>query len=77
MTDTFFSIREVANRLGVKWYRVKYAHMAGLVPEPMRVGNHRLYDEVDVRRLEVYFSRKGGNENIQHEREDLPCMEER
>jgi DNA-binding transcriptional MerR regulator len=77
MTNTFIGIREVANRLGVKWYRVKYAHMAGLVPEPMRVGNHRLYDEVDVRRLELYFSRKGGNENIQHEREDLSRMEER
>ena len=77
MADAFFGIREVANRLGVKWYRVKYAHMAGLVPEPMRVGNHRLYDEVDVRLLELYFSRKGGNENIQHERENLPRLGER
>jgi hypothetical protein len=32
---------------------------------------------VDVRRLELYFSRKGGNENIQHEREDLSRLEER
>ena len=77
MVDALFGIREVANRLGVKWYRVKYAHMAGLVPEPMRVGNHRLYDDEDVMRLELYFSRKGGNDNIQHEREDLPCVEER
>ena len=77
MANALFSIREVANRLGVRWYRVKYAHMAGLVPEPMRVGNHRLYDEVDVGRLELYFSRKGGNDKMQHEREELPCVEER
>lgn len=77
MTDALFSIREIANRLGVKWYRVKYAHMAGLVPEPMRVGNHRLYTEGDLRRLELYFSRKGGNGNIQHEQQDLSRLEER
>ena len=74
MADALFSIREVANRLGVKWYRVKYAHMAGLVPEPMRVGNHRLYDEVDVRRLEVYLSRKSGNENTVQSRGRQPSI---
>jgi DNA-binding transcriptional MerR regulator len=77
MVDTLFSIREVANRLGVKWYRLKYAHLAGLIPEPMRVGNHRLYSIEDVRRLEVFFSTRGGNENIRHEREDLSGLDER
>lgn len=75
MPDKFYSIREVAARLNVKWYRIKYSHMAGLVPEPMRVGNHRLYAECDVRRLEDYFNMKGGNDKLQHQRQEIPCLE--
>ena len=49
MADKFYSIRQVADRLGVRWYRVKYAHQAGHVQEPMRVGNTRFYADADVR----------------------------
>lgn len=58
MKSQFLGIMEVANLLNVKWYRIKYSHMAGLIPEPMRVGNHRLYSEDDVRRLEQHFNGK-------------------
>lgn len=60
MEKNLFSVREVSSRLGVKWYRIKYAHNAGLVAEPMRVANHRLYSEADIKRLETYFAEKGG-----------------
>ena len=52
MNNTFLSIRQVADRLGVRWYRVKYAHQAGHVHEPLRVGNTRFYTEADIRLLE-------------------------
>jgi DNA-binding transcriptional MerR regulator len=58
--NQFFSIRQVADRLGVAFYRVKYAHQAGHVQEPMRVGNTRFYAVDDIRRLEHYFPNKGG-----------------
>jgi DNA-binding transcriptional MerR regulator len=77
MTTQYFSIREVASRLNVKWYRIKYSHMAGLVPEPMRVGNTRLYADTDVRRLEHYFQQKGGNGDDQLEQQDLTGVAER
>src|SRR5439155_1540383 len=48
MADTFYSIRQVADRLGVRWYRVKYARQAGHVQEPMRVGNTRFYADADI-----------------------------
>jgi hypothetical protein len=60
MADTFYSIRQVADRLGVRWYRVKYAHQAGHVQEPLRVGNTRFYADADIRRLEDYFSMRPG-----------------
>jgi hypothetical protein len=54
----YFSIRQVADRLGVAFYRVKFAHQAGHVQEPLRVGNTRFYAEDDIRRLERYFSNR-------------------
>ena len=71
MTEALFSIREVANHLGVRWYRIKYAHMAGLVPEPRRVANNRLYCDADVKRLKHYFLKKGGNAINQCEKQRL------
>src|SRR5262249_22774237 len=78
MADTFYSIRQVADRLGVRWYRLKYAHQAGHVQEPMRVGNTRFYADADIRRLEDYFSIKGGDNEarVPHQRSDLPGLAE-
>lgn len=59
MKNEFRTIREVADLIGVKWYRIKYAHQARLVAEPLRVGNCRLYSEADVRKLKQYFNERG------------------
>jgi hypothetical protein len=48
MSINLFSVRQVADRLGVKWYRIKYAHCAGLVAEPMRVARTGFKTRVDV-----------------------------
>ena len=76
MTSNYYSTSEVAMRLGVKFYQVKYSHQAGHVPEPRRHGNHRFYDDDDVKRLAVYFNKKGGNDKLQPQRQELPCLEE-
>lgn len=55
----YYSTRQVAELLGVRWYRVKYSHQAGHVPEPLRIGNVRMYDEADIERLKKYFSIEG------------------
>ena len=62
MTYQFMSAHQVAEHLGVKAYRIKYAHAVGLVAEPLRVANHRLYTEQDVQRLAIYFAEKGGGD---------------
>jgi DNA-binding transcriptional MerR regulator len=58
---TFYTTRQVADLLGVRWYRVAYAHHAGHVREPGRVGNVRLYTEAEVRLLADYFLARGGD----------------
>lgn len=66
MVNNYRSISEVACRLKVAYWRIKYAHAAGYVKEPVRVGNHRLYTEDDIQELEHYFGqRKGGNGELQ------------
>ncbi|MBX9580583.1 MAG: helix-turn-helix domain-containing protein [Gemmataceae bacterium] len=55
----FYTTRQVADLLGVRWYRVVYAHHAGHIPEPGRVGNLRLYTEAEVRLLADYFTARG------------------
>ena len=55
MAENLYTIGEVADTLGVKFYRIKYAHQSGLVNEPSRIGNRRLYNDDDVRRLREYF----------------------
>lgn len=62
MINDYLTIGEVAARLGVRFYQIKYAHQAGHVEEPLRVGNHRLYAESDIRRLQLYFSTKEGDD---------------
>ncbi len=66
MANSYSSVGEVANRLKVAYWRIKYAHAAGYIKEPLRVGNHRLYTEDDIHELELYFDeKKGGNEQLQ------------
>jgi hypothetical protein len=58
MADRFYSIRQVADHLGVRFYRIKYAHQAGHVREPLRVGNTRFYTEADIQVLKNYFAKR-------------------
>src|SRR5262249_40430259 len=64
MADTCVSLRGPARRRGVEGYGVKSAPRGGRARGPRGVGNRRLYSEDDLRRLEAYFSSKGGNENL-------------
>ena len=61
MGEIFSTSRQVSARLGVAFWRVRYAHEAGHVPEPQRVGSNRFYAEDDIEKLETYFARRGGN----------------
>ena len=51
----FYSISEVAKILGIKFYKIAYAHSAGLVPEPDRIMNKRVYQELDILKLARHF----------------------
>jgi DNA-binding transcriptional MerR regulator len=76
MANSYSSVGEVATRLKVAYWRIKYAHAAGYIKEPLRVGNHRLYTEDDIHALELYFDqKKGGNEKVQLQRQGLLCLE--
>ncbi len=59
--NELFTIGEVARHLGVHYYRITYAHRAGL-SEPIRVGGRRLYTFEDIERLERHFAREDGRE---------------
>jgi DNA-binding transcriptional MerR regulator len=66
MQSSYSSVGEVASRLNVAYWKVKYAHQAKHIPEPLRVGNRRLYTEDDIQRLKLYFDqKKGGDDQVQ------------
>ena len=51
-----FSTGETARILGIKQYRITYAHVNGMVDEPnLRVAGKRVYEMADVRRLALHF----------------------
>lgn len=50
-----FSTTQVAQFLGIKFYRILYAHKAGLVDEPERVGGNRAYTQQEVFKLADHF----------------------
>jgi DNA-binding transcriptional MerR regulator len=50
------SLKDVTQSLKVQAYRVQYAIIHGLVPEPqLRIGGRRVYTPADVRRLAQHF----------------------
>jgi len=55
--ESFLLLNEVAAILGVKGYRITYALVNGLVPEPQRqrVSRKRLFSREDVERLATHF----------------------
>jgi len=56
---TQFTLGEVARQLGVKPYKINYALITGLVPEPeTRIFGKRIFGPKDVERLARYFETK-------------------
>jgi hypothetical protein len=50
------SLKDVAHVLGVKAYRVQYAIVHGVVPEPKcRISGRRVFEPEDVKRLAAHF----------------------
>jgi DNA-binding transcriptional MerR regulator len=51
-----YLLHEVAQRLGVKHYRIAYALTTGLVEEPeIRIAGKRIFNEADIGRLAAHF----------------------
>ena len=50
------SMKDVARLVQIKPYRIAYAISVGLIPEPdLRVGNHRVFQSEDVKRVAAHF----------------------
>ena len=42
--QNYVGLEEAARLLGVGYWRVRYAHTSGRVPEPPRIAGRRVYD---------------------------------
>jgi len=54
----YVGLEEAARLLRVPFYRIRYAHKAGHVPEPPRVGTRRVYGPQMIAKLQAYFAAK-------------------
>jgi len=52
---SYLGIIELAKQLNVPYYRIRYAHNMGYVPEPTIVARTRVYGPDDVERVREYF----------------------
>lgn len=57
-----FSLGQVAKRLGVRPYRIAYAHTIGAIPEPRRFLGKRVYSPADEAVIGRYFDVHPGEE---------------
>src|SRR5438874_2624015 len=56
MTDTLFSIADVAKLLGVAEHKINYATRISVLPDAThRVGGIRVFTTADIRRMAEYF----------------------
>ena len=52
-------LNDVAKLLGVKGYRINYAIVNGMIPEPkLRISNKRIFKKQDIDRLARHFGVK-------------------
>ena len=58
-----YLLRDVATLLALPYYKIYYAHYAGHVPEPRKVGKTRIYSEADLERLRKYFAQRNAKTN--------------
>jgi DNA-binding transcriptional MerR regulator len=49
------SMMEVARRLGIPFYKIRYAHYSGQLAEPEWGKGRRVYTEADVARVATFF----------------------
>jgi len=50
-------LNDVAKLLGIKGYRINYAIVNGMIPEPkLRISNKRIFTKQDVDRIAKYFN---------------------
>jgi DNA-binding transcriptional MerR regulator len=52
----FIGLEEAARLLQVPFYKIRYAHKAGHIPEPPRIGTRRVYDPETLEQLRAYFA---------------------
>ena len=57
-----FSLGQLAKRLGVRPYRIAYAHTIGAIPEPRRFLGKRVYSPTDEAVIARYFNVQPGPE---------------
>lgn len=57
-----FSLGQLAKRLGVRPYRIAYAHTIGAIPEPRRFLGKRVYSPADESVIARYFNVQPGPE---------------
>jgi hypothetical protein len=60
--DEMFSLGQLARRLGVRPYRITYAHTIGAIPEPQRFLGKRVYGPADETVIARYFGVQPGRE---------------
>lgn len=59
MNQKHYSLKQVAEIVGVKAHRISYAVSNGFLPEPAeRITNRRMFTESDVAAAQRYFARK-------------------
>jgi hypothetical protein len=59
MLEEALSLKQVADRLGVPYYKVQYAIACGQVAEPKtRLANRRVFTPADLKRLAKHFRRE-------------------
>lgn len=59
MNQKIYSLKQVAEIVGVKAHRISYAVSNGFLPEPAeRITNRRMFTEADVAAAKTYFARK-------------------
>jgi hypothetical protein len=67
MKTELLLLQDVAERLGVRYYRVVYAIKSGQVPDVrLRVGNRRVFQHDELCRLADFFGAKLSNKKESH-----------
>lgn len=66
MNEPLMTLAELSRATGIPYYRVVYAHQTGAIPEPPRVGNHRVYRPGDVEAVVRHF--EGRDREVRAER---------